>query len=65
MQLINAQHEVVPLQLAFQFPTKVETRQLIPGQWEDDIKRSPLAWLSGAVIVGARERDPTTRRLLV
>ena len=29
---IIAQHEVVLMQLAFRFRTKVEARQLIPGQ---------------------------------
>ena len=45
MWLISAQLKVVPVQLAFRFPTNAETRQLIPGQWEDYIKWSPLAWL--------------------
>ena len=35
--LVSAQHEVVLMQLAFRFPANVETRQLIPVQWEDYI----------------------------
>ena len=62
---ISAQHEVVRMQLAFRFLTNVETRQLIPGQWEDHIKWSPLAWLESDAIVRERKRDPTISRLLV
>ena len=54
MWLISAQHEVVMMQLAFRFQTNMETRQLIPGQWEDCIKWSPSAWLGSDAIV--RER---------
>ena len=52
MWLISAQHEVVLMQLTFQFPTKVETRQLIPGQWDDYIKRRALCWLECGAILG-------------
>ena len=62
---ISAQHEVVMMQLAFRFPTKVETRQLIPGQWKDHIKWSPLTWLESDAIFRERKRDPTISRLLV
>ena len=57
MWLISAQHEVVLMQLAFQFPTKVETRQLIPGQWDDHIKRKTLFWLECGAIFSTSEHD--------
>ena len=65
MWLVGAKHEVVLMQLAFQFSTNVETRQLISGQWEDYIKWSPLAWLESDAIVRERKHDPTISRLLV
>ena len=65
MWLSSVQHEVVLMQLAFRFPTNVETRQLIPGQWKDHIKWSLLAWLESAAIFRERKRDPTISHLLV
>ena len=49
---ISAQHEVVRMQLAFRFQTNAETRQLIPGQWDDCIKRRALCWLECGAILG-------------
>ena len=65
MWLISAQHEVVIMQLAFRFQTNMETRQLIPGQWEDCIKWSPSAWLGSDAIFRERKRGPMISCLLV
>ena len=60
--LTNEQQGVGPPQLAFEFSTSAEPRQLILRQRKDYNTWWPLAQLSNAVIIKAKKYNLTKRR---